>query len=233
VEPFHVVLLLDVSGSTTLKHGDIQSAALAFLESMRPKDQVMVSSFSAAIHVDSEFTSDRDQLGLAILLTKVGTSTRLYDALELVVTQRLNEIQGRKAIVLLTDGMDTASRLSDLNISLARIEESDVLVYVLQYDTRKDLPNLSQSVAPSYARASEYLRDLSVNSGGRRFDASSVLALRDAFAQIAEELRHQYALCYYPAFQATDSSFRRIQVTVDRPGVRIRARVGYRPAVRR
>jgi Ca-activated chloride channel family protein len=232
VEPFHVALLLDVSGSTTLKHGDIQSAALAFLESMRSEDQVMVSSFSAAIHVDSEFTSDRDRLNRAILLTNVGTSTRLYDALELVVTQRLNEIQGRKAIVLLTDGMDTASRLSDLNMSLARMEESDVLVYVLQYDTRKDLPILSQSVAPSYARASEYLRDLSVNSGGRRFDASSVPALRDAFAQISEELRHQYALCYYPALQATDSSFRRIQVTVDRPGVRVRARVGYRPTVR-
>jgi VWFA-related protein len=232
VEPFHVVLLLDVSGSTTIKHGDIQSAALAFLESMRPEDQVMVSSFSATIHVNSEFTSDRGQLSRAILQTAVGSSTRLYDSLELLVTQRLNKIQGRKAIVLLTDGVDTASRLSDLKMSLARMEESDVLVYVLQYDTRKDLPSFAQTVVPSYVRASEYLRDLSVNSGGRRFDASSVPALKDAFAQIAEELRHQYALCYYPEIQATASSFRRIEVTVNRPGVRVRARVGYRPMIR-
>ncbi len=232
-EPFHVALMMDVSGSTTIKHGDIQSAALAFLEALRPGDEVLVASFANTIQVASEFTNDRAQLRSAILQTPASGSTRLYDALELVVTRRLNRIQGRKAIVLLTDGVDTASRLSDMALSSARIQESDVLVYILQYDTRKDMKIFSQVSVPSYVRASEYLRDLSVISGGRRFDASSVPALREAFSEIADELRHQYTLCYYPERQKADSSLRRIQVKIDRPGVTARARIGYRSAAKR
>jgi Ca-activated chloride channel homolog len=233
LEPFNVALMLDVSGSTIFKHTEIQSAALAFLEAMRPEDQVMVVAFSGFIQVESELTGNRDRLRQAILQTKVSGSTRLYDSLEMVVTQRLDRVPGRKAIVLLTDGVDTASRLTTLALSLERIEESNVLVYVLQYDTQSGLTRLAPNLGDSPARASEYLRGLSTNSGGRRFDADSIPALREAFLQIADELRHQYAICYYPAAQTPENAFRRIQVTVDRPDIKVRTRLGYRPALKR
>jgi Ca-activated chloride channel family protein len=247
-EPFNVALMLDSSRSTTASHTEIQSAALAFLDAMRPDDRVMLVSFGNYIQVESELTSDRNQLRRAILQTKTSGMTRLHDALELVLSQRLSRIQGRKAIVLLSDGVDNGSRLSNLAMSLARIQESDVLVYVAQFRFRPDMgseiwqlrprpiavqtgevPELSQY----RSRASEFLRDLSASSGGRRLDADSALNLKDAFLQIADELRHQYALCYYPVMQMTEPTFSRIQVTLDRPGVKIRTRLGYRTKPKR
>ena len=98
-DPFHVVLLLDMSGSTRFKVEDIQDAALEFIEHLRPQDRVMVASFESSIFVDVDFTNDRAKLTKAILRTRTGGGTRLYDAVDLVLTERLNRIQGRKAVV--------------------------------------------------------------------------------------------------------------------------------------
>jgi VWFA-related protein len=229
-EPFHVVLLLDVSGSTTLKHDEIQMAAEEFVQALRPEDRVMVVSFSNLVRVDSEFTNDHDRLCQAILKTTAGGGTRLYDALDLVVTERLKQIQGRKAIVLFTDGVDTVSRLAGAASSLARIDEADALVYVIQYNTKNDLQTTRLQPEADYARGAEYLKNLTDHSGGRLFKAETVPSLKEAFSQIALELKSQYTLCYYPSNQSNDSAFRRIRVTLDRPGARIRARAGYRVA---
>ena len=121
--------------------------------------------------------------------------------------------------------------------ALALIEKSDVLGYAIQYDTRYEgLPDrfpLPASQRPVsfdtlYKRAGKYLRDLSSRSGGRIFQAETLQSLREAFSRIAEELPQQYTLCYYPAQQARAGSFRRIRVTVNKPGVKVRARSGYR-----
>lgn len=231
-EPFHVALILDVSNSTYLKHVDIQTAALEFVQALRPDDRVMVLSFGSRVSLDSEFTTDRNQLRDAIVRTRVFGGTRLYDAVDLAVTERFNRIQGRKAVVLFTDGVDTLSRLATSASTLVRIEESDVLVYVIQYDTERDIRGMGRSTDAEYARGDIYLHDLSGGSGGRLFNASTAPSLKGAFAQIAEELRHQYTICYYPDEAAGDGSYRTIRVTVDRPDVRIRARKGYRPAPR-
>jgi Ca-activated chloride channel family protein len=228
--PFHVALLLDTSNSTTFKHEQIQAAAWAFAEALRSQDRLMIVSFASFIYLDSEFTSDREQIRRAILQTKSGGGTRLYDALDLVVTDRLKQIQGRKAIVLFTDGVDSQSRLTNALSSLDTIEESDTLVYVIQYDTKKDVRNQIPNPDETYRRGFQYLHDLCVDSGGRLFSASTFPNLRWAFDQIAEELRHQYTLCYYPSNPSNDGPYRRIQVTVDRRDVKIRARAGYRAA---
>lgn len=137
-EPFNIALLLDTSASTTLRHEAIQDAALTFLEALHPADQIMIASFDRFIYLDSEFTADAVALRQAILKTQVGNETRLYDAIDLVLEERLRRISGRKAIVLLSDGIDSGSRLTRAQETLARIEESDVLVYVVQYDTKKE-----------------------------------------------------------------------------------------------
>jgi Ca-activated chloride channel family protein len=229
-EPFHVVLLLDVSNSTALRHKEIRMAAEEFVQALRPGDHVMVVSFSNLVWIDSEFTDDRDRLRQAILETPIGGGTRLYDALDLVVTERLKQIQGRKAIVLFTDGVDSFSRLASAASSLARIDEADTLVYVIQYNTKNDLEVTRLLPDADYARGAEYLKNVTDHSGGRLFQAETVPSLREVFSEIALELKYQYTLCYYPSNQSNDGLFRRIQVTLDRPGTKIRARAGYRIA---
>ncbi len=226
-EPFRIALLLDISNSTTLKHADIQTAALAFGDALRPEDRLLVASFGAMIRVHSEFTGEREQFRRAILGTKIEGGTRLFDAVDLIVPDRFDAFAGRKAIVLFTDGVDTSSRLATAASSLARIEESDVVVYVIQYDTKSD-PGFGTFPKSAYESGARYLRDLSSSSGGRLFNAATVSSLSQAFQQVAQELRHQYTICYYPANQVNDGSYRRIRVTSDQPEIRIRARPGYR-----
>jgi VWFA-related protein len=222
--PFHVALLLDTSNSTVFRHPDIETAALAFGEALRADDRLMVLSFGNFIYVDSEFTADPAKIRDAILETRVYGGTRLYDALDLVVTERLDHVQGRKAIVLLTDGIDSLSRLANAASTQALIEESNVLVYAIRYNT-------DYYDANTDLQGYQYLLTLCENSGGRLLNAATVPSLRQALSKIAEELRHQYTICYYPTDSANDGSFRRIRVSVDRSGVRIHARSGYRAAL--
>ncbi len=233
--PFHLVLLIDTSRSTVFRLEEIQQAAIDFVDQLRPQDRVMVISFDDAVNVDSEFTSDRRQLRQAIRNTRTGTSTRLYDALELAITERLDEVGGRKAVVLFTDGKDTSSKLANSRSTVRRVEESDVLVYVIQYDTASDLQNfvLGRGVVIGGMKSeghgeSDYLRELAGLSSGRLFRAENLPSLDRAFAQIAGELRNQYWLSYYPAKAARDGSYRRLRVSVNRSDVVLRAREGYR-----
>jgi Ca-activated chloride channel family protein len=240
-EPFSVALMLDSSSSTRFKNEEIQNAALAFVRALRPQDRLMIVSLGSRIYLDSELTGDRNQLTRAIFFPRVEGITRLYDAVDLMLTERLNRISGRKAIIIFTDGVDTGSRLVSAADSLAGIQESEVLVYVIQYNTakenRRQLPwNARPGAAPEgvfdnreiYARATQYLQDLSDGTGGRLYRAETVTHLDDAFTNIAEELRHQYTLSYYSSNPKRDGSYRHIRVSVDMPGVTIRARTGYR-----
>jgi VWFA-related protein len=171
---------------------------------------------------------------------RAGDVTRLFDALDLAMTERLDWMSGRKAIVLFTDGVDTASGLVDSAATLMKIETSDVPVYVIQFDTRQSTPPVPSTwilrKAPEdyanrdqvYARADQFLHDLSNASGGCVVQAANRESINDAFLHISEDLSHQYTLCYYPANRSHDDAFRRIRVEVDRSEVKIQTRSGYR-----
>jgi len=208
--------MLDTSGSTMFKHQEIQNAALAFVETLRPEERVMVVTFDSQIYLDAALTADRASLRRAILQTDTGAGTRLYDALDIVLTDCLSRIEGRKAIVLFTDGIDSQSWLARLGSYRSRVEESDAVVYCVQFD--------SLVVSPPSA----FLKGITETSGGRLFLASTAGNLSGAFAEIADELRHQYTICYYPASPIADSAPRQIRVTVDRPDLKVRARKEYR-----
>ena len=137
--PFTVVLLLDTSGSTEFKMEDIQNAAISFVNQLKPQDRVMVMSFDDKILTFCDPTNDRAELVQAIRQTKTGDSTRLYDAVEQVIQQKLRSIPGRKAVVLFTDGVDTASGHATYKSTLKLVQESDAGVYVVAYDTSGDL----------------------------------------------------------------------------------------------
>jgi VWFA-related protein len=266
--PFHVALVIDTSNSTVFKLNDIQEAAFAFIKQLRPDDQVMVVSFDSKVRFHCDFTNDYDALRQAINETRTGGSTKLYEAVDKVV-DRLEQIQGRKAIVLFTDGVDTASRRANYQNTIDKVEESGALVYPIKYDTENDQqgsPSPSASPwpwptphppnrrrwpfdhlaarvfpqwpgrAPSgagassgeYRKAARYLQELADRSGGRLYEADTIYNLSQAFSNIAEELRHQYSLSYYPTNGKKDGAYRRIKVRVEKSGMIVRARDGYR-----
>src|SRR5215203_5372665 len=138
-KPFSVVLMLDTSPSTQFQLEDIQDAATAFVNQLRPDDKVMVVSFNDDIKILSEFTTDRTKLQRAINRSKTDDGTRLYDAVDMVINQQLSRVPGRKAIVLFTDGVDTTSRRASYDSNLMDAQELDALIYPVQYDTSRDM----------------------------------------------------------------------------------------------
>ena len=135
-KPFTVALLLDTSASTHFHLDEIKEAAIAFAKQLRPQDRVLIVSFNSEVLLLTEATNN---LGLIQDVIEVnaytGTSTRLYDAVDLTIRERLNQIKGRKAIVLFTDGVDTASEQATYESTLGEVDELDALIYPIQYDT--------------------------------------------------------------------------------------------------
>jgi Ca-activated chloride channel family protein len=243
--PFNVALILDTSGSTRFKLEEIQEAALSFIDQLRDQDRVMIVSFDSHVYIDSEFTSDRKKLRKAILQTRTGGATRLYDSIDLVLTERMAKISGRKAIVLFSDGVDTGSKLATAPSTIDLVEESGVLLYGIQYDTKEDVRRgsgtarggsrsvtiqipTSGASEEEYRRADRYMRELVDHSGARLYKADLLGDVKQAFQRIADELRHQYTISYYPSNDKRDGSYRRIRVVVDQSNVAVRARKGYR-----
>lgn len=138
-EPFTVALVLDMSYSTTFKLQEIQSAAIEFIEQLRPRDKVMVVSFDGEVHLLCDATGDRSVIHKAILATKIDTGTSLYEAVDTVMNQRLRKIAGRKAMILFTDGVDTTSRRVNELSNLTDALEMDALIYPIRYDTFADV----------------------------------------------------------------------------------------------
>lgn len=268
-KPFSVVLMIDTSGSTRFRLEEIQDAAITFVSQLRQDDRVMIVSFDDQVRVLSDFTSDRSRLRNAIRRTEPGDGTKLYDAVDLVMNQRLSGVEGRKAIVLFTDGVDTTSRHASYDSTLRDAEELDALVYTVQYDTYMDQgggggslpgagrwPNsnadiLGQILGGVFGRgggmgrgggrrgggignsrreydiANRYLHDLPERTGARNYRGDSTQNLASAFAQIAEELRRQYTLGYYPKTPAQAGQRRQVRVRVNQPNLAVRTRDSY------
>ncbi|MDQ2938390.1 MAG: VWA domain-containing protein, partial [Acidobacteriota bacterium] len=141
--PFHVVLLLDTSASTQEKLGAIQRAAVAFVEQLQNADRVKIISFDSEIRALSEFTNDRAALRGAIYKTASGEGTRLYDAFETALSS-LRAIQGRKAIVLFTDGVDFHSDNASSDSTLHWLDEEGVIVYPIRFETRAETERIAR-----------------------------------------------------------------------------------------
>jgi VWFA-related protein len=259
-KPFTVVLMIDTSSSVWQKLGRIRDAAEAFVAQLRPDDQVMVVSFASGLTVKCEPTSDRQKIRKAIRDTGRGLSTHLYEAMDALMRKHLKRIEGRKAVVLFTDGVDARSGSKTTYESTANAaEELDALIYPIRYDTYDPaadtatttggrmprLPGIlgrlpiplpgptintggGGSSRADYKRGERYLHDLAELTGGRYYEASRDLRdLDQAFRYIAEELRRQYSLGYYPQQPGRAGERRRIRVRVTRPEVAVRARDSY------
>ena len=228
-EPATVALVLDTSGSTKFRLKDIQEAALAFVDQLRPEDRVMVISFDDQITVLAESTNDRSVIREAIFCTAAGNSTRFYDAVDFVLAERLRRVTGRKAIVLFTDGMDTTSHTATFNSNLREAEASDTMIYTVDYGPRSSAFNSAyrSKYLSDGMSAAKQLRQLAEQTGGRAFGAESLKELRKVFVKVAEELRGQYSLGYYPKSAGQPGQRCRIKVGVMVPELVVRARDSY------
>ncbi|HEY9401898.1 MAG TPA: VWA domain-containing protein, partial [Pyrinomonadaceae bacterium] len=279
-KPFTVALVIDTSGSTKYRLTEIQDAAISFVNQLRPADRVLVVSFDDQVRVLSEATSDRARLRDAISRVRPGEGTKLYDAVHFVINERFNRIDGRKAILLFTDGVDTTSRRASYQSNAQDVEELDALIYPVQYDTFDSNAatrsggvygggggsqrrtsgidilvdilsggsnrrggiyggrtgggttsgggrNCTGCTREEYERGDAYLRDMARLSGARVYRAETTRDIEGAFSLVAEELRRQYSLGYYPKQQGQAGQRRHIKVRVTRPDLAVRARDSY------
>lgn len=251
-KPFTVVLLIDVSPSTSYKIEDIQAAATAFVQQLLPHDQVMVIQFDSSVDVLTEPTGDREKIFKAIRKTGFGGGTSLYQAVDFSLRKRLDKIEGRKAIVLFTDGVDTTSSGASYRSTLEDAEESEAVIFPIYYNTflqnigigggngpMTTSPTLglpgsmggvraTEEAAREYALGRTYLTELAAVTGGKVFRAESTPGgLTAAFESIAEELRRQYVIGYYSSNSGTAGERKGIRVRVDRPKLIVRARDSY------
>src|SRR5712691_6522568 len=141
--PFHVVLMIDTSDSTEDKLGQIQRAAMAFLDQLGPGDKVKIISFDGELHDWNDFTGDKAILRSVIGQTRSGKNTRVYDAMQMALNA-LRPIQQRKAIVIFTDGMDWHSDSATFESSIRDLDESGVIVYPIRFDTRVETERLAR-----------------------------------------------------------------------------------------
>ncbi len=247
--PFTVVLMLDLSDSTKFKLEEIQAAAIAFVEQLRPADKVALVTFDKEVFQALEATSNRQQIKAAIRRSTTGGGTSLYAAVDLVTGKYLAGARGRKAIVLFTDGIDTTSYREYTSASTLRsAQKTDAMIFPVQYDTtaasagKPPDPNAKKMGMPqktmvtargeflnvAYKKGTQYLSLLAGNSGGKFQFADSVGDLTEAFARIARQLKEQYSLGFYPAAAAADGKERDIKVQVsDNLKAKLRYRRGY------
>ena len=268
--PFTVILLIDVSPSTAFQIEEIHEAAIAFIDQMRRDDKIVVIAFDEKVRVLSEATNNRAVLRRAIERAQFGDGTSLYEAVDQVINLELRRIQGRKAVVLFTDGVDTTSRRANYQSTVRSAEEIDAIFFPIRYDTSDEMaannggnnyPNQypprrrrnrsgdifggilggvlgggngggifggggsAGSSRGEYETGRKYLEALARNSGGRSFEANNNLGA--AFSGIAEELRRQYSLGYYPETVGAKGERKSIRVRVKRPNLVVRAKNSY------
>lgn len=256
--PFTVVLLIDVSRSTAFRIDEMQNAAISFTNRLRPNDKVMVISFDRDTHVLCEITNNRSVMKNAIQQAQFGDGTGLYDAVEFSI-KKLQNAEGRKAIVLFTDGVDTQSRHANYKSSVHDAEEADTTIYAIRYDTYNDnrVGNAGNTKSSGknnggiigailgaivnggissgnngtskqdYDTGRMYLEDLANGTGGRSLLAGTYINLESSFANIADELRQQYSVGYYPAVEGTQGQRKQVKVRVNRPNLVVRSRTSY------
>ena len=221
--PLSIALAIDTSLSTRHDLPLEQASAKRFAHAiLRPVDALSVFSFSESVLQTTSYTPDLKRIDEGIDHIRLGAATALFDAVYLA-SRSLDRRQGRKVMVLITDGGDTISRI-DYKGAARAAEEAEALVYSI-------IVVPIENSAGRETGGEHALIQLSEDTGGKYYYATSMSQLDDAFRQISDELRTQYLLAYYPSQRTSNSQFRRIQVSVSGPSdsssYRVRHRAGY------
>lgn len=212
-----IVLLIDTSGSVKDKLEFEQQAATEFLrDTLRPnKDMAAVVQFDSEINLVQDFTYDFSVLQSAIMDIRAGGPTKLYDAIWLATQELLRQEVGRKVIVVLSDGADTQSQLSEAE-AIRVAQQQDVIIYGIGVRS------------PTFDSDFGKLKKFASATGGLFFNSKADMQeLRDAFSKINQEIKNQYSLGYISTHRERDGGFREIEVRVKRRGLKVTHRKGY------
>jgi Ca-activated chloride channel homolog len=218
VQPITVVVMLDTSGSMTANISLLRQAAEQFVLRLLPMDKAKVGAFNDKIEVSALFTNDRDDLIGDIKNLDYGNGTRLFDAMALSLDE-LKGIEGRRVVLVFTDGEDTASRVRmGTVVDRARIEETMVYAIGLEAEYFN-----GQRVVRS--RPDGGLRRIADETGGGYFELKKTADLAPTFTRVAQELHSQYVIGFTPT--ELDNKVHKLTVRVKRPGMQPRARKSY------
>jgi Ca-activated chloride channel family protein len=218
VRPISVVVMLDTSVSMTDRLKDLYNGAEQFLLRLLPLDKGAVGAFNDKVEFASGFTNDRNSLISALKRLDFGNQTRLYDGVHAALDE-LKNVEGRKVILLFTDGADFGSKLSS-GKALERARDTEVMIYGIGLET--EFFN-GQMVVRS--KPDSILNRFANETGGGYFDLKKDADLNSSFTRIAQELRSQYLLGFSPA--ALDGKVHKLEVRAKRPGLKTRSRRSY------
>jgi Ca-activated chloride channel family protein len=218
VQPITVVVMLDTSGSMTLTLDLLRQAAEQFLIRLLPADKGRVGAFNDKIQFSSKFTNDRDQLVTDVKSLDYGNGTRLWDAVGASLDE-LKGVEGRRVILVFTDGDDTSSRLSQGSV-IDRARAEEVMVYAIGLES-----NYFNGQHMVRTKPDGGLRRISDETGGGYFELKKSSELASTFTKVAQELHSQYVIGFAPT--QLDNRVHKLAVKMKQTGMTARARRSY------
>ena len=248
--PVDVVLMVDASSSVARNLDDFRRAAEGFAGRLEKEDRISLIKFDDRVELLQDWTQSRFQLQRALKRIEPGMFTRFNDALLLAARDQFSTTNSRHAVIVLSDGIDSGRGTATLEAALQELLKAQVSVYVVSNTEisraakRAELDalmgNSDAAVRFNQIRigdlreglrvldlSEQMLAQLTAATGGRLYKPQSFAGLEATYAEVADELRHQYALYYTPLNKARDGAFRRVRVEMTNPAYQGHTRVGY------
>ena len=218
IRPINVVVMLDTSGSMTLTIDLLKQAAEQFLIRLLPEDKARVGAFNDKIQINAKWSSNRDQLITDAKNLDYGNGTRLWDAVAASLDE-LKQIDGRKVVLVFTDGDDTESK-TRLGTVLDRARAEEVMIYAIGLESRYFDGQRQVRTKPDGG-----LRKISDETGGGYFELTRASDLAPTFTKVAQELHSQYVIGFTPTL--LDNKVHKLAVRMKQPGMTAQARRSY------
>jgi len=218
IQPITVVVMLDTSGSMTLTLDLLRQAAEQFIIRLLPADKGRVGAFNDKIQFSSRFTGDRDQLVTDVKNLDYGNGTRLWDAVGASLDE-LKGIDGRRVVLVFTDGDDTSSRIG-LGAVVERARAEEVMIYAIGLES-----NYFNGQSMVRTKPDSGLRKIADETGGGYFELKKTSELASTFTKVAQELHSQYVIGFTPT--QLDNRVHKLAVKMKQPGMTARARRSY------
>ena len=219
--PLTIALLVDTSGSIRERLQFEKEAAADFFQStlQRGKDRALIISFDSGVSLLQDFTDDLEKLSKTLGTIRAGGGTALYDAVSQTVEKKLAGQDGRRVVILISDGNENSSHVSQTDV-FELAQKNDVVIYTIS-------TNPANFGSAEQERGEKILRKLSEETGGKSFFPLKIDDLTNSFETIREELRSQYQIGYRPTNSKADGTFRKIRVDMADKRYKARARAGY------
>lgn len=247
--PVDVILMVDASSSVASNFDDFRRAARGFAARLEADDRISLIKFDDRVELVLDWTKSRFQLERALNRIEPGMFTRFNDALLLASREQFSaaETKSRRAVIILSDGIDNGGGTTTLEAALQALIRAQVTVYVVsnteisRANKRAQIDSLMagspqfnqlqidglRELIRAIDQSEKNMAQLAQATGGRLYKPLSFDALESTYAEVADELRHQYALYFTPMNKTRDGSFRRVRVETTNPAYRPQTRVGY------